>query len=101
MFVKQAAERTQALEANLEADVGDCQRARRQQLLGLLDSAVREVLMRGLVERRAKEPQEMKARQTRRSGNLLEIQRQVIRVIDELARPHQPHIGIRLQQTRL
>lgn len=96
MFVKQATERTETLEAHLKANVGYGQRARREQLLGLLNAAVREVLMRGLVECRAKEPQEMKARQAGRSGNLLEIQRRLIRVIDELARSHKPPIRIRL-----
>jgi hypothetical protein len=89
VFVKQAAERTQTLEADFEADVGHRQPAGRQQLLRLLDSTLGEVLMGSLVKCLAEEPQEVKPRQARLAGDLVQIKRKVIALIDELSRTYE------------
>jgi len=62
VLMKQAAERAETLKAYFKADVGDRQRARREELLGFLNSSLRKVLMWRFVERRSEESQEMKPR---------------------------------------
>jgi len=77
MFVEKRAERTKTFKPDLEADVGDGQRARGEQLLRSLDAPIRQVLMRGLVERSPEEPEKMKTREARFTRDLIEIERQM------------------------
>jgi hypothetical protein len=50
--------------------------------------------MRSLVEGTPEEPQEMKAGQAGFAGDLLEIERLVVALIDKLASAHQPPISV-------
>jgi len=92
--MKKGAEGTQALEADLETDIGDRELARRKQLLRPLDSPLGEILMRGSVEDLPEEPQEVITRQARLARDLVQVEGKVIAVVDELAGPREPAIGI-------
>jgi len=58
-FAKQRAERSQALKANLKADVGDAQARRPQKLFGPVNPSLNQVLVRRGIERVAKQAQKM------------------------------------------
>lgn len=101
MFMKEAAERTHALEPHLKTDFGDGKIAFAQQLLGALDAALGEILMRRLVEGFPKQPQEMIAGKIGLSGNLPEIERALERLVDELAGAVNPPVNLRFFSTSL
>ena len=61
MFGKKAAERTQALKTDFEADVGHRQSAGGQQFLSFFDPALGQVLMWCFVKGLAEESQKVKA----------------------------------------
>lgn len=77
VFVEKRAERTETFKPDFEADVGDGQRARGEQLLRSLDASIGQVLMRGLVERSPEEPEKMKTREASFTRDLIEIERQM------------------------
>ena len=55
--------------------------------------------MRSLVEGLAEEPQEVKARQARLSGDLVQIKREVIALIDEFSRAYESLIRLDCQRS--
>ena len=59
VFVKQAAEGAQALEAHFETHIGDREAAGRKQFFSFFDTPFGQVLMWGALERSSKEPQKM------------------------------------------
>src|SRR6185503_11257322 len=67
-FVKQAAEGSQALEADFEANVRDAQPVRAQQFFGPFDAPLDQVLVRSLIKRLPEQTQKMKARKTGVTG---------------------------------
>jgi len=99
VFVEKRAERAETFEPDLEADIGDGQRARREQLLGSLDASIPQVLMWGLVERSPEEPEKMKPREASFARDLSEIQRQVIAFVYEPPSAGQP--SVRVSRDRL
>ena len=94
MFVEKCAERAKTLEANLEADIGDGQSARGEQLLGSLYASIPEVLMWSLVERSPEEPEKMKPREASFARDLIEIERQVIAFVYEPPSTRQPSVRV-------
>jgi hypothetical protein len=94
VFVKQTAERTQTLETDFEANVSYRKPARRQQLFRLLYAPLSQILMGSLIKGSPEEPQEVIAGQTCFAGDLLQIERLVVTLVDELASAHQPSIRI-------
>jgi len=94
VFVKQAAERSETLEPDFEADIGHRQSARREQLFRFLNPSLSQILMRSLIECPPEESQKVKAGKTGFTGYLIEIQRLVIALVDELASADQPPISV-------
>jgi hypothetical protein len=94
VFVEKRAERAKTLEANLEADIGDGQSARGEQLLGSLYASIPEVLMWGLVERSPEEPEKVKPREASFARDLIEIERQVIAFVYEPPSTRQPSVRV-------
>ena len=88
-FVKQRAERTNALKSDLKANVSHGQAANAQQFFGLIDTALDQVLAGRRIERIAKQPQEMISGKTGLPGNLVEVKRLIVTLIDEPARAPQ------------
>ena len=70
-LVEERAERAQALEADFETNVGHADTADAEQLFGLLDSSLDQVLAWGRVEGLAKRAQKVITRQAGLSGNLV------------------------------
>ena len=95
MFMEQAAERAETLEADFETNVSYGKATRRQQLFRLLYAPLSEVLMRSLVERAAKESQEVIPRQACFAGDLFEVQRQMVTLVDEPPGADESLVGIR------
>jgi len=82
--MKKRAERSEALEANLETDVCYTKIVFTEQLLRFFDATMNEVLMRSLIESLPEQSQEVVTRKAGLFGNLIETQRMVITVIDEI-----------------
>src|SRR5258705_1258794 len=89
-FMKETAERPETLKTNFETDVSDSQVVCDEKFLSPLDAPLDQVLMCGLVECLPEESEEMIARETGLFGNLLEIQRVVVAVVDKLTCSPQP-----------
>jgi hypothetical protein len=87
---KESAERSQALKANLEADIRDTELVASEQLFCFLDAAFDEVLVRRLVEGLPEKPQKVIAGETSLLRNLIEAQRMVVAVIDKITRTAKP-----------
>src|ERR1043165_9667357 len=87
VLVKQTAEGSQTLKTHFETDVSDAQFVADQQLLRLLDATFDQILTWRLVEGLTKEPQGVITREASLFGNLLEAERMVITVVDEIAWP--------------
>src|ERR1043166_5401885 len=99
--VKQCAERTQALEAAFQANVRDAQAADAEQLFGLLNSALNQVLARRSVERLTKRSQEMVTRKAGLFGNFREIERTVITFVHKPSRAPQPFTKVIIGDRRI
>ena len=91
---KQCAERAEALETYFKADISDRHTSVSQQLFGLFDSAIDQVLMWSGRKFFAEETQEMVARQTRLLRNLVEVERFVKILVDEGARAPKPLVHL-------
>jgi len=89
-LVKQGAERSQALEAHFEANVRDAQLVRAQEFFGSFDAPLDQVLVRSLIKCLPEQTQKMKARKTGVTGNLFQIEREVVTKIDKLSRAVEP-----------
>lgn len=77
-LVKELTEGTQALKAYSKADFGNCKLAGGQQYLGLIDTALDEVLMGRALVGSTKEPDEVKAREAGLPRNLIQIERGIV-----------------------
>jgi len=95
ILVKEAAERAQALEADLEADIRNRQTARREQLFGSFNTPLRQILMGRLLESLSEQSDKMVARETCFARNLIHIKRQIIAVVHKFAGAAQSAINIR------
>src|SRR6187200_201948 len=84
--MEESAERSQALKSHLETNVRHAQFVRAQELLGFLDSSFDQILMRRFVKCLPKQTEEVITGKTGVTGNLLEIERQVVALIDKLLR---------------
>jgi hypothetical protein len=85
-LAKKCAERTKALKTNFKANVSDSQSAVSEQLFGLFNSPVNQILVRSGRKLLPKPAQKMVAGQTCFAGNLIQIDRFLIALVDELAR---------------
>lgn len=94
VFVEKRAERAETLEANLEANVGDRQGARGEQLLRSLYASIGQVLMRSLVERPSEEPEKMKPREAGFTRDLIEIERKMKAFVYESPCTGQPPVRV-------
>ena len=93
-FVKQRAERSQALKANFKADLRHAQAAKAKQLFRLGDPSLNQVLMRSGVESAAKETKEVIGREARLLRYFRQVQRQVIPFVHKSARAPKPLLKI-------
>src|SRR2546421_9537841 len=93
-FVKQRAERPNALKADFETNISHAEAVDAQQLFRFVDAPLDQVLARRRIKRLAKQPQKMIARQTGLPGNLSEIERLIVTFVDEAARPPKPRAKI-------
>ena len=89
VLVKESAERSETLKSDFEADVGHAKFVA-EQFFRLLDAALNQVLMRGLVECLPEQTKKMVAREAGLLGNLFEAERMVIAVVDKIARATKP-----------
>ncbi len=89
-FVKERAERSEALESDFEADVSHAEFVATEQFFRFLDAALDQVLVRSLVECLPEETQKMVTREAGFFGNLFETERMVVAVIDEVTRSTKP-----------
>jgi hypothetical protein len=85
ILMKKAAERAQALEADLEADIRHRQTARREQLFGSFNTPLRQILMGRLLESLSEQSDKMVARETCFTRNLIQLKRQIITVVHKFA----------------
>ena len=85
-FGEQRAKRSQAREPHLETDFGDREVLRREQLLGPGDAKVRQVLMRGQLERGAETAKEMKPRKLCLPRDGRQVQRLSVCGVNEIPR---------------
>ena len=81
---EQTAEATQTLKAHFEANISYAQFVGNQKLFSFLDAPLDQVLMRSFVESLTKEAEEMITGETSLFGNLVQAQRMVVTVVDEL-----------------
>jgi hypothetical protein len=88
--------RSETLKAYFKADVGDAGSGRSQKLFGPFDAALNQILMWRGFELVAKQPEKVIARQASLFGNLSQIQRLVVRFVDEPARARKPLLKIGL-----
>ncbi|HKE56620.1 MAG TPA: hypothetical protein VKB46_07960 [Pyrinomonadaceae bacterium] len=86
-FVEETTERTQALKSHLEANVCDAQFVGPEQFLRFLYAAFNEVLVRRFIEGLAEQTQKVVARETCFFRDLIEIERVVVTVVNELSSP--------------
>ena len=86
-FVKETAERSQALKADFEANIRNPQVGGTQKLFGFFNASFDQVLVRSLVKSLAEQAQKMVAGETCLTRNLIQIQRVIVTVIDEITRP--------------
>ena len=95
-FLEQRAKRTETLKTDFEAHVSDAQFVALQELFGLLDATFYEVLVRSLVECLAEQAQKVIARETGFLGDLIQVERMVVAMIDKLARASEPPQGVKI-----
>src|SRR5512145_878819 len=88
--MKQGAERSQTLKPDFETDVSDAEFIAAEQFFRFLDAALNEVLMWRLFESLAEETQEVVPRETSFFGNLIQVQRMVVAVVDKITRATKP-----------
>jgi hypothetical protein len=93
-LAKQRAERTEALKAYFKADISDRHPSVSQQLFGLFDSAIDQVLVWGGRKFFAEEAEEVIARQTRLLRNVIEVERLVKILVDKGARAPKPLVDL-------
>jgi hypothetical protein len=89
VLVKEAAEGSQTLKTDFEADIRHPNVVRPKQLLCFFDSSLNQVLVRCLVERLSKQSEKVITRKARFTRNLVKTQRMVVTMIDKLARSGQ------------
>jgi hypothetical protein len=94
-LVKQAAERSQALEPNFETDIRNPQVSGAQQFLGLFDAALNQILMWRFVKCLPEKPKKMVARKTGMTGHLIKIQGEIVAEVDKLAGAAKPVVDVR------
>ena len=82
--MKERAERTEALKSDFKTHIRHAQIVFTEQLLRFLNATMDEVLMRSLIESLPKQAQEVITRKAGLFGNLIETQRMVVTVIDEI-----------------
>src|ERR1051326_1093121 len=92
-LTKQRTERTEALETHFEANIGDGQTAVSEQLLGLFNAPVNQILVRRGRKLFAKPAEKMVAGQTGLLGNLIQVERLLITLVDEPARATEPFVN--------
>src|SRR5258706_1253407 len=91
---KCATEGADAVEADIEADVGDAALGFAQLEHGALDRPALEVAVRRLAEGRAERPYEMVLRDERDLGEVVDVERLLVRAIDRV--PGAKHAAIEL-----
>jgi hypothetical protein len=79
--MKQAAERTEALEPNFETDIGYRKLTISKHLFGLRYPPLCQILMWCSIERLSEEPEEVISRQTCFARDLIEIEGEMVAVI--------------------
>src|SRR5829696_3361158 len=89
-FVEECAERSEALKSDFETDVSHAQFVAAEQLFRFLDAAFDQVLVWGYIECLAEETKKMVTRKAGLLGNLFEIERMVVAVIDKVTRAIKP-----------
>ena len=82
--MEERAERTETLKSDFKTDIRHAQIVFTEQLLRFLDATMNEVLMRSLIESLPEQAQEVITRKAGLFGNLIETQRMVVTVIDEI-----------------
>ena len=87
VLVKETAERSEALKPDFETDVRDAQFISSEQFFRFLDAAFDQILVRSFVECLAKQTQKVITGKAGFLGNLIETQRVIVAVVDELTRP--------------
>lgn len=87
VLVKQATERSQTLEAYLKAYIRYPDVFRTKEFLRFFNAPLDQVLVWSLIERLSKEPKKMISRKACFAGDLIEVQRMVIAVVNKFARP--------------
>jgi hypothetical protein len=99
-FVKEAAERAEALKADLEADLRDRQAAGSQKLFGPFNPPLCQVLMRRLPKSLSEQTYEVVARETCPARNLFEVERQVVTIVHKSTSAAKPAENIRREISR-
>jgi hypothetical protein len=94
-LMKQAAEGTKTLKPDFEANVRYSQVIGAEQLFSFFDAPLDQILVGCLVEGLPEQSQEMKTRETCLTGDLVQIERMIVTMIDELARATQTLVNIR------
>jgi hypothetical protein len=85
-LTKSGAEGAEAPEANSEADLGDGEPCVSQELLGALDAAPQEVLVRRLAEGLLEAADEVRSRRVRFAGQGGNVERLGVGAVDEILR---------------
>lgn len=83
LFAEEGTERTQALEANAIAGVGDADAFFGQQYFGRFEAGIGQVLMRRSFIDTGKEAMEMEPRHTCLPRHLVEVDRRMVIFVDE------------------
>src|SRR4029077_16361818 len=93
-LAERAAERAEAGEADVEADVGDAAVALAQEEHRAFDPAALEVAMRGLAERRAEGPDEVRLGDVGDPGQRGDVERLGIAAVHRVARAEHPAVPL-------
>ncbi len=92
-FVEQSAEGAETLKADGEADFGDGQVARGEELFGFIDALAHQILMGCFVIGLVEGAEEMKTGEMRRTRHRIEIERLVELRVDQFANALERGIG--------
>src|SRR5919112_727208 len=93
-LAERAAERAEAEEADVEADLGDAAVALAQQEHRALDAAALEVAVRGLAERRAERADEVRLRGERDARERRHVERLRVGAVHRVARAEHAAVGL-------
>jgi hypothetical protein len=92
--MKETTERAQTLKANFKTHVGDAEVIGNQKLLGFLDAALDQILVRRFIEGLSKKPQKMITRKTGLAGHLIQTNWMVVAMVNERSRPAETLVSV-------